>query len=214
LRYPWPPVADHAAVALRTLHPPEAVGSLIDLLDLPSPSEPVLDPRTNQYTVRELVRLNHLRNCLLCHPPSADKEDGLIRGLVPTPGEPLPVVYYEATTGHFVRADISYLRQDFSVNLPDKHAGPWPGQQRYDFVTRLRNLSPGEVPAGSESSDDYPQRGAVLYALRGLTGEDGGDSSTWWREILGLRAGKPRADRPGPAPDKLTLPLADPNRPR
>src|SRR5262249_12372105 len=157
LRYPWPPVADHAAVALRTLHPHEAVGPLVDMLDLPSPSAPVLDPRTNRYTVRELVRLNHLRNCLLCHPPSADKDDGLVPALVPTPGERLPVAYYEPLGSHFVRADITFLRQDFSVNLPDEKAGLWPRQQRYDFVARLRTLSPDEVPARTESPGDYPQ---------------------------------------------------------
>lgn len=211
LRYPWPPVADHAAVAFRTLRPREPVGPLVDLLDLPSPSTPILDPRTNQHTVRELVRLNHLRNCLLCHPPSANKEDGFVRGLVPTPGEPLPVAYYEASGSHFVRADISFLRQDFSVNLPDEDAGPWPRQQRYDFVTRLRTLSPGEVPARTESPGDYPQRGAVLYALRGLTGEDGGDSSTAWRKLLGLSAGDPKIDNQRSSLEEFTLSLVDPN---
>jgi hypothetical protein len=216
LRYPWPPVADHAAVALRTLHPREAVGSLVDLLDLPSPSDPVLDPKTKQYTVRQVVRLNHLRNCLLCHPPSANKDDGPIRGLVPTPGLPLPVAYYEgpAPGSHFVRADISYLRQDFSVTLPDEHAAPWPRQQRFDFLTRLRTVSPGSVPARTESSSDYPQRGAVLYALRGLTGKDAGDSSTSWRKLLGLIGREPEGDRQGPALEKLTRSLADPNGPR
>src|SRR5262249_14516757 len=147
-------------------------------------------------------------------PPSANKEDGLVRGLVPTPGEALPVAYYETPGSHFVRADITYLRQAFSVNLPQKAAGPWPRQQPYDFVTRLRTLSPGEIPARTESSGNYPQRGAVLYALRGLTGKNGGDSSTSWRELLGLSIGKPRGDRQRPALEKLTLSLADPNRPR
>jgi hypothetical protein len=188
LRYPWPPVADQAAVALRTLQPPETVVQLVDLLDLPSPSAPVRDASTNRSTVRELVRLNHLRNCLLCHAPSFDKNDSLVRGLVPTPGEALPVAaaYYEAEKGNFVRADTTYLRQDFSVTLPTENAAPWPREQRYDFMTRLRTLSPGEATALAVPSRDYPQRDAVLYALRGLTGKDGDRSSARWREILGI----------------------------
>jgi hypothetical protein len=186
LRYPWPPVADHAAVALRTLAPREAIGSLVDLLDLPSPSLPVWDAQTQQYTVREVVRVNHLRNCLLCHAPSASKDDGLVRGLVPAPGQPPPSLYYEAQNGDFVRADRTFLRQDFSVQLLDEDAGPWPREQRYAFVTRLRALSLGEMADLPAPSANYPQREAVLYALRGITGKDGGTTSQEWRERLGI----------------------------
>jgi hypothetical protein len=213
LRYPWPPVADHAAAALRALSPSEAVAPLVDLLDLPSPSAPVLDAETNRYTVRELVRLNHLRNCLLCHAPSASKEDGLVRALVPTPGEALPVVYYEGQGGSFVKADMTFLRQDFSVLLPVEEAGPWPHEQRYDFVTRLRTLPPGKGTA-LPASGKYPQRDAVLYALRGLTGKDGGDSSARWRELLGPIAGKPGGEKERPALANIAVSLTEPDRPR
>jgi hypothetical protein len=214
LRYPWPAVADHAAVALRTLQAREAIIPLVDLLDLPSPSAPFLDARTNHSAVREVVRVNHLRNCLLCHAPSANKADGLVRGLVPTPGEPLPVQYYESPGGHFVRADITFLRQDFSVNLPEEGTGPWPREQRYDFVTRQRTLSPGQAAELAASSADYPQRDAVLYALRGLTGKDGGDSSTRWRELLGLLAERPGGEKKRSALEATTVSLAGADRPR
>lgn len=214
LRYPWPPVADHSAVALRTLQSQEAVASLIELLDLPSPSAPVFDAKTKQYTVREMVRLNHLRNCLLCHAPSANKNDGLARGLVPTPGEPLPLTYYESPFGDFVRADITFLRQDFSANLPVEDAEPWPNEQRFDFVTRLRTVSAGEVTDLLASSANYPQRDSVLYALRGLTGEDGGDSSALWRQLLGLSAGKPKGEKKSSALEKLTVSTPDTERAR
>jgi hypothetical protein len=65
--------------------------------------------------------------CLLCHAPSVNKEGGLVRGLVSTPGEAPPVQYYESQGGDFVRADIPFLRQDFSVNLPESDAGPGRG---------------------------------------------------------------------------------------
>lgn len=214
LRYPWSPVADHAAVALRKLQPQEAAASLVDLLDLPSPSAPVFDPKTKQYTVREVVRLNHLRNCLLCHVPSANKEDGLVRGLVPTPGQPLPRLYYEGQNGDFVRADITFLRQDFSVNLHDEGVAPWPKEQRYDFVTRLRTVPESELALLPESSAAYPQRDAVLYALRGITGRDSGDSSARWRETLGISADKPTGEKKTPALENIAISPMDPDRSR
>jgi hypothetical protein len=214
LRYPWPPVADHAAVALRTLQPSEAIAPLVDMLDLPSPSAPVRDARKNQYTMREVVRVNHLRNCLLCHAPSANKEDGLVRGLVPTPGEALPSLYYESQGGDFVRAEITYLRQDFSINLPMEDAGPWPQEQRYDFVTRVRTLPPRQAAGLLGPSDTYPQRDAVLYTLRGLTGKDGGASSARWRDILGPITGKPRGEQDKPVLEKIPVFLADSPGPR
>lgn len=186
LRYPWPPVADRAALALRKLKTQGAVPKLVDLLDQPNPSVPVLEGKTKKPAVRELVRLNHMRNCFLCHAPSANDKDGLVRGLAPTPGQPLPRLYYAGQTGNFVRADIAFLRQDFSVNLPVKAAAPWPDEQRFDFVTRVRPLEPNEMPEIAAKTSNYPQREAVQYALRGLTGKDGGDSSATWRNLLGI----------------------------
>ncbi|HZV06462.1 MAG TPA: HEAT repeat domain-containing protein [Gemmataceae bacterium] len=211
LRYPWPPVADHAALALRALKPSEAAAFLIDLLDLPSPSAPDYDGGTNEYKVREMVRLNHLRNCLLCHAPSANKDDGLVRGLVPTPGQPLlSGEYYQSEVAiDFVRADITFLRQDFSVNLTGLDTAPWPDNQRYDFVVRTRPATPAELANTTTQRGNYPQRDAVLYALRGLTGKDGGTSSDRWRELLGQIAEKPKGDKDRSALEKITISPSD-----
>ncbi len=215
LRYVWPPVADHSAVALRTLKPQEAVAPLVDLIDLPSPSVPVYDTQSKQYTVREMVRLNHLRNCLLCHVPSMNKSDGLVRGLVPTPGQPLPVqAYYDSPDGDFVRADITFLRQDFSTNLPVEGASPWPDEQRFDFVTRVRTATPSEVAKLPASSAHFPQRDAVLYALRDLTGKDGGSSSARWRELLGLSTDRPKGERKNPALEHIAITPTERDRSR
>ncbi len=186
LRYPWPPVADHAAVALRQLATADDVAGLVDLLDQPDPSSPSLDPQTGEHVRYELVRLNHLRNCLLCHAPSANVKDGLVRGMVPTPGERLPQLYYAGRDGDFVRADITYLHQDFSVVLPEKDISTWPAEQRFDFVTRKQPVPAEEITKPGSTPDIYPQRQAVLYALRSLTRKDAGDSSVKWRELLGL----------------------------
>jgi hypothetical protein len=119
-----------------------------------------------------LVRINHLGNCALCHAPSTAKDDP-IRGLVPTRGEPLPVVYYESKMGSFIRADVTYLKQDFSVTQPVAEPNKWPAQQRFDYLVRERELSNDEVgrmrcaqAANPEQPSSYPQREAVLWALK------------------------------------------------
>jgi hypothetical protein len=138
--------------------------------------------------VAEVVRINHLRNCLLCHAPSSSRKDPL-RAVVPTPGQALPLVYYGSSKGDFVRADITYLRQDFSliqrVAKPDK----WPEWQRFDYLVRTREPTAEELAAQKgkarqAASASYPQRQAVLFALRELTGLDGGEKSTDWYDLL------------------------------
>jgi len=69
-------------------------------------------------------------NCLLCHAPSSGEKEP-IRALVPEKGKELPVEYYESRKGTFVRADVVYLKQDFSVMQPVEKAAPWPSVQRF-----------------------------------------------------------------------------------
>jgi hypothetical protein len=95
-----------------------------------------------------------------------------------------------------VRADVVYLRQDFSVMQPvektlstDSHSqkeDPWPSFQRHDYLVRTRALTAAEVKAWQErpAADTYPQREAVLFALRGLTGVDAGSSASDWEATL------------------------------
>jgi hypothetical protein len=139
---------------------------------LDEPGDPVCsitDGPPAAYTVREVVRVNHLRNCLLCHAPATSQTDP-VRGLVPPPGQPLPppfsTPYYEGQNGTFVRADVTYIRQDFSVPQPVARPGNWPVFQRYDYLVRTR------YPTGAElrrpEPDTYPQREAVRWALREL----------------------------------------------
>jgi hypothetical protein len=124
------------------------------------------------YAVREVVRVNHLRNCLLCHAPATSLTDS-VRGLVPVPGQPLPppfsTPYYEGQNGIFVRADVTYIRQDFSVPQPVARAGNWPAYQRYDYLVRTRY--PTEVEMRWKESAPSPQREAVRWAL-GELGEE------------------------------------------
>jgi hypothetical protein len=178
LRYPWPPVADHAAEAIVALEDRDILPDLARLLDKLDPQAPIRST-AERWTAPELVRVNHLGNCVLCHAPSCDKRDP-VRGVVPVRGEPLPVVYYGASRGDFVRADVTYLKQDFSlmetVEKPDK----WPDLQRFDYLVRQRELSAGEVaclPTTNPAS--YPQREAVLWAMRELAGSKLSPGTAW-----------------------------------
>jgi hypothetical protein len=169
LRHPWQAVADHAAEALAALDDRRAVAELVPLLEAPDPAGAIFDPARKGYVVREIVQLNHLRNCSLCHEPSTSPSDPL-RGKVPTVGEPLPVLYYQDPSGDFVRADVTFLRPDFSVMQPVADADPWPSEQRYDYLVRTRAATVQEQAARNDRRGrDYPQRQAVLFALRALT---------------------------------------------
>ncbi len=188
-RYPWPPIADRAAALARQLDASDLARPLAEMLELPDPSAPVRDEKKG-WVKTEMVKVNHLSNCLLCHAPSTDEEDH-VRGFIPKPGEEIPVMYYNQPKGDFVRADVTYLRQDFSVMEPVKDHGKWPAMQRYDYLVRRRPLTDQEVidlaDLGPSSADSYPQRQAVLSALRGLTGVDVGDSSAAWLGLLSER---------------------------
>jgi HEAT repeat protein len=80
LRYPWVPVADHAAEALVYLKDQEAVPLLVALLREPDPAGPF--PGSGGRTfLRELVRIHHEANCLLCHPPAITRGDPVARAV-------------------------------------------------------------------------------------------------------------------------------------
>lgn len=191
LRYPWPPVADHAAETLAALRDHEALPFLADLLDGRDPVAPHISEKTKK-AVPELVRINHLRNCLLCHSPSFSRSDHL-RALVPDRSKELPErqIFYCLIDGPIVRADITYLKQDFSVLHRVPHRGVWPAKQRFDYVIRMREATGAEatLQAASQKSAQqqaatYPQREAVLFALREISRKDAGTSSAAWRTLL------------------------------
>lgn len=188
LRYPLPAVAEHAAEALVHLADREAARMLVDLLDNPDPAAPVLN-KEEKWVRAEVVRVNHMRNCLLCHAPSFDSKD-VVRGRVPEIGKPIPEEYYASHDGDFVRADIVYLKQDFSVMQPVADHSPWPKMQRFDYLVRMTPLSEEELAErealakDAKESATYPQREAVLFALRELTGMDVGNTSAAWLQVV------------------------------
>jgi hypothetical protein len=201
LRYPWPAVARRAAVAIAKLERNDLLPKLVDLLEEPDPRAPVTR-EVNQKrvpVVRELVRVNHHRSCLLCHAPgntgkvSADT----LTAEVPVPGQPLtpPSGGYNASQQDIlVRLDVTYLRQDFSALQPVADANPWPEMQRFDFLVRSRELTEEEAKAyrekltPGEPSEFSPYQRAALVALRELTGRDTEPTPEAWRRLLKISA--------------------------
>ncbi|MBN9121712.1 MAG: HEAT repeat domain-containing protein [Planctomycetes bacterium] len=211
LRYPWAAAADHSAEAIVALQLTDLVPELVKLLREPNPGLPVKTEKG--YTIQEVVRVNHLCNCMLCHAPSLAKND-LVRGRVPMPGEDPPPLYYQESSGLFVRADMTYLRQDFSVVQPVANAGKWAGNQRYDYLLRTRPLSKTEQAAFQKLEKEnklpkaYPQLEAVVYALRQLTGKDFGQTYEEWN------GGLKRSSAPQPKQEPKAEPKPEPQKPQ
>ena len=184
--YPWVPAAQHAAEALVLMDDQGAIEPLIDLLGNRNPHWPRMRS-DGSYAVRELVKVNHMRNCLLCHAPSTNKID-LVRGRIPYPNERLPREYYHSNKGSYVRADVTYIRQDFSLTQPVKNSGEWPEMQRHDYFVRHRTVSAAEANQLVQhlQQESNPYREAILFALRRLTKRDPGESTEAWQQLAAM----------------------------
>jgi hypothetical protein len=207
-RYPWPFPSGNAAEALIRLGMVEAMPALIDFLDEPDPAAPFSVERQGKSAVamRELVRVNHHRNCQLCHAPADGRNTNTVLGLVPNAAQPLPPfasrVYYSSSRNAdlIVRADTTYLRQDFSVLLPVEDSGTWPEMQRFDFLVRRRVLTEKEAKESANSSNANVwsvQHEAALTVLRQLTGQDHGTTAEAWRRVCVSVPGILGTSKPG-----------------
>jgi hypothetical protein len=186
LSYPWPAVAERASATIAKLGRADLVPQLQEVLNRPDPRVPQTrlvngKPRT---FVRELVRINHLHNCVLCHAPAApsNPQDAVAladrtpeddcTAQVTIPGEAIRQYYRQTIPDLLVRFDVAYLRQDFSVNLPVEKAHPWPRMQRYDFVVRTREVNEQEARAWGEllpAEAASPYHRAALAAIAELS---------------------------------------------
>jgi hypothetical protein len=149
--------------------------------------------------VREMVRINHHRNCLLCHAPgnTGSVAAETLTVAVPTPDQPLnpPSGGYQqnGSPDLLVRIDVTYLRQDFSMTQAVADAAPWPEMQRFDFLVRARELTEEEAAAlrsklgKREKGQITPYQRAAVTALRDLTGKDTAPTGQAWRELLELQ---------------------------
>ena len=162
MNYPWAPVVERArqvrwkqltkAARENSADSVRAPGAQdVRLVNIGQRAARPYQDEEGTWVMDELVKVNHLRNCVMCHQVSCDTNDPL-RGQIPSPGERLPRIYYSSNKGNFVRADIVYLRQDFSVMLPVEDHGQWPQQQRFDFFVRTRPAT------GEDLQRAYDQR--------------------------------------------------------
>jgi hypothetical protein len=176
---PWRPVTENAVEALVRLQLKNLRRQLEELLLEPDPTLPYVKVEADEkrFYVKELVRMDHAQNCLLCHPAARSNTD-LVRGVVPTPGSKMPsrrFAYYSHFGGDLVqvRADTTTLRQDFSVM---HQTGPTdaPIPQRFDYFIRERRATPQEIGLHIErAKGERPgsinfQREAVVFALHEL----------------------------------------------
>jgi HEAT repeat protein len=210
LRYPWPAAADHAADALVALGDRDAAPLMVALLDKPDPAAPYATK--SGASVHELVRLNHVQNCLLCHVPATGRDAVTdVDPFARRPSQTYEVGYrgpsIPGSSGGvwankvLIRADVQFLRQDFSVTLPPVGSYSTAGGLRFDFLVRTRPLKPAEVrewknqsasttstysepEATLPAASNYPQREATLYALRAVTGCDAGPTSEAWLKLF------------------------------
>ncbi len=198
LGYPWPPPADFAAEALIKLRAVGAIPELVVLLGKPQPGLPVTLPN-KAVVIREVVKVNHLRNCMLCHPPALRGNEPVV-GVDPVwnndvfgtsrdPAVSQARLQSSLLSGKhdygvsansppvLIRGDITFLWQDFAVSFPVA------GQQplRFDYVVRTRRVGQKELAKWQALRDDRnPQRDAALLALRELTGKDHGGATEAW----------------------------------
>jgi hypothetical protein len=198
LRYPWPQVARNAAEAIVKLKRKDLLPQLVDALEAPDPRAPRAEKEMAvEVTVAsELVRVNHLQSCLLCHAPAKVCDGLLLVAEVPVPSQPLPDTsegYGLSSSNLLVRVDVTYLRQDFSVMQTVKGAKPWPERQRFDFLVRRRVLKKAEAAdlrkrLEAEKRDGLsPYQHAAYRALRELTGRNLPPKADAWRRALKLK---------------------------
>ncbi|MCI0702830.1 MAG: hypothetical protein L0241_17250 [Planctomycetia bacterium] len=199
LRYPWPAVAKRAADAITKLERKDLIPELVAVLDETDPRMPKMKEVNGKKVavVREMVKVNHHRNCMMCHPPGNPNTmtSNAITAEVPILGQSLPTPsqgYQSSTPELMVRIDVTYLRQDFSVMLPVGEAHPWPEMQRFDFLVRERTLTTDEAAiyrdklTPKERGVLSPYHKAALAALREITGKDTAPTADAWRKLLDL----------------------------
>jgi hypothetical protein len=201
LRYPWPAVAKRTAELITRVGREDMIPELLAVLESSDPRLPTTKEVGGKKVtvVREMVKINHHRNCMMCHAPgNPDTTTGsMILAEVAVPGQPLPLPaegYRQSSPDLMIRIDVTYLRQDFSAMLPVDGSHPWPESQRFDFMVRERRLTPEEKAVyqdkltPTEPGVLSPYHRAALAALRDLTGKDAAPTAEAWRKLLGIPA--------------------------
>jgi HEAT repeat protein len=86
-----------------------------------------------------------------------------------------------------VRGDVTYLRQDFSIQQPvQTGAAAQAVPLRFDYLVRTRPVTEKQMhewKTQAKKETTYEQRDAVLFALRELTGQDPGPTTESWEKL-------------------------------
>lgn len=197
-RYPLPVISKRAADVLVQTKNTSVLDDLVTVLTEPDPRAPRTRNVDGQHVsvVREMVRINHHHNCLMCHAPSntPDVPQGVLTAPVALPSDALPSAVHGYGSGLspdiFVRTDMTYLRQDFSVMMNVENAKPWPEMQRFDFFVRTRDVTPAQAAEATKllATQTPSNHAAAQYALRELTGQTPTNPSpSSWRKIIAAR---------------------------
>lgn len=208
LRYPWPAVAKRAADAIARIGRSDLIPELVAVLDAADPRmpKPKMVGWTEVQVVREMVKVNHHRNCAMCHAPTGGSgvvPASALTAEVPIQGQSLPSPnegYRGSTPALMIRVDVTYLRQDFSTVLAVGDAHPWPEMQRFDFLVREREVTDDEATTYREKLTPKeagvlsPYHKAALAALRDMTGKDTAPTANAWRTLLKMNP-KPATPR-------------------
>ncbi len=240
LRYPWPAVAKRSADAIARMGRTDLIPELVAVLEESDPRMPTTKEVGGRKVtvVREMVKVNHHRNCMMCHAPAAPGQTGtelilpigngvtpagvpnfnptgpvptaivsgnMLTVEVPVEGQPLPLPsqgYRQSSPDLMIRVDVTYLRQDFSMQIAVGDAHPWPELQRFDFLVRERTLTAAEAKTFCEKLTPKeegvlsPYHRAALAALREVTGKDTAPTAEAWRKLLDTSSKSPRPATP------------------
>ena len=220
LRYPWPAVAKRAADAIGRMERTDLIPELVAVLAQDDPRLPVIHEKEGKKvsTVREMVKINHHRNCMMCHAPGnpSTGSANAMTAEVPVMGQPLPSPlegYRQSSPDLMIRIDVTYLRQDFSALLPVADAQPWPECSGFDFFVRERKLTDEEAgPLSREAHAEGSRRAVALSqgGTRSATGVDREGHHPHRRSLAqtARRESPGRYDWPGPAKGGRLRPVA------
>lgn len=206
LRYPYPQVAERAMDLIARLDRKDLAGELVRLLEESDPRKPIPVNNSKSSKIRELVRIRHSENCLLCHPPIRSDHEPLLAGNLATlrqrhargwqePIKGIPLFdrnfsgFYNSSnqiSGPAIRFDIVFLKQDFSVTLSTDNGKT---KDRFDFVVRERTISESEAAAyekalATKANFRNPYQRAAITALRELTKQDVAPTAEAWRAVV------------------------------
>ncbi|MBM4071942.1 MAG: HEAT repeat domain-containing protein [Planctomycetes bacterium] len=193
LSYPWPDVAERASATIAKLGRTDLAPRLQEVLKKPDPRLPqtrLVDGKKKTF-VRELVRINHLRNCMLCHAPAPVGE--------PTPveraGETNRLASRRRTSSSSLverAGEIQQAESTGEVPIPGSAITRYYGESNRDLLVRFdvtylrQDFS---APLAVADADQWPSMQRYDFVVR--TREINEAEAATWRKLLPADAASP-----------------------